>query len=111
MCVPVPGGEAFGTYMLESMAAGVPVLQPREGAFPEAIELTGGGELYAPDRPGALAAALRSLLSDPQRVRELGRRGREKVSAEFGIDRMARETVALYRDALAAAGTRPGDET
>ena len=41
--VPVLNGEAFGLYMLEAMAAGIPMVQPALGAFPEVIEISGGG--------------------------------------------------------------------
>jgi glycosyltransferase involved in cell wall biosynthesis len=40
--------EAFGLYLLEAMASGVPVVQPRRGAFPEIVEATGGGWIYNP---------------------------------------------------------------
>ena len=44
--VPVRIGEAFGMYLLEAMASGVPVVQPALGAFPEIIESSGGGVTY-----------------------------------------------------------------
>ncbi len=96
LSVPAKQGEAFGMFMLEAMAAGVPVVQPALGAYPEVIEATGGGVLYDPDEPGALAAALETLLLDPARVRELGQRGREAVFAHFGIDRMAADFAKVY---------------
>jgi glycosyltransferase involved in cell wall biosynthesis len=43
LSVPVRGGEAFGIYLAEAMASGIPVVQPAQGAFPEIIEATGGG--------------------------------------------------------------------
>jgi glycosyltransferase involved in cell wall biosynthesis len=43
LSVPVLKGEAFGIYLLEAMASGIPVVQPSLGAFPEIIEKSGGG--------------------------------------------------------------------
>ena len=45
--VPALYGEAFGLYVIEALAAGVPVVQPRAAAFPELLEATGGGVLCA----------------------------------------------------------------
>src|SRR5262249_36483292 len=53
--VPAGYGEAFGLYLIEAMAAGVPVVQPRDAAFTELVEATGGGMLCAAEDPGALA--------------------------------------------------------
>ena len=83
-------------FITEALAAGIPVVQPRVAAFPEVIEATGGGVLYDIDESGALAEALESLLLDPERARELGRRGYEAVHERFGIDRMAKDFVAVY---------------
>ena len=46
LSVPTRAGEAFGLFVIESLASAVPVAQPNNGAFPELIELTGGGILY-----------------------------------------------------------------
>src|SRR5205823_7240354 len=46
--VPALYGEAFGLYVAEALASGVPVVQPRAASFPELIEGTGGGVLYEP---------------------------------------------------------------
>ena len=61
--------------MLEAMANGVPVVQPRRGAFPEMLARTGGGLLVEPDDPGSLALAIHGLWKDRQQLAELGRRG------------------------------------
>lgn len=103
LSVPTPGGAAFGTYILEAGAAGVPVVQPRVGSFPELIEATGGGLLCEPNSVDALAAALGGLLSDEARRSELGRRGRESVVRSFGLDTMARKMIDLYRSVVPAA--------
>ena len=43
--VPATYGEAFGLYLIEALAAGVPVVQPAHSAFPEILQATGGGLL------------------------------------------------------------------
>lgn len=91
MCVPVERGEAFGTYIIEAMAAGVPVVQPDAGAFPELIEATGGGVIYAD-----LVHSLKEILQNPERARELGRKGSESVEVDFSIETMARKMISVY---------------
>ncbi len=94
--VPALYGEAFGLYLLEALAMGVPVVQPRHAAFPELIEATGGGLLCEPGDPESLAEAIESLLLDPARARELGSRGRETVHRQFSIERMAQSLLAIF---------------
>jgi glycosyltransferase involved in cell wall biosynthesis len=97
LSVPAPYREPKGLYILEALANGVPVVQPRHGSFPELIELTGGGLLVNPADPADLARGLRELLHDPVRVGELGRRGRDAVHSRFHAEQMARETVEVFR--------------
>ncbi|MBN2307878.1 MAG: glycosyltransferase family 4 protein [Candidatus Hydrogenedentes bacterium] len=97
LSVPAPEGEAFGTFIIEALAFGVPVVQPAAGAFPEILEATGGGLLYDPGEVDGLAAALDALLSDPARAQELGRRGREAVAREYGVDKASERVWAVYK--------------
>ena len=90
LSVPAPCGESFGLYLLEALAGGVPVVQPMSGAFPELLESTGGGLLYPPGGPEALAAALEEALSDPQRLARWGRCGMQAVRERFTSEAMAR---------------------
>jgi glycosyltransferase involved in cell wall biosynthesis len=105
--VPTTYREPKGLFVLEALAHGVPVVQPDHGAFPELVERTGGGILVAPDSPDDLAAGLLTLLDDPARRRELGRRGREAVRTHFNSDAMTTRTLEVY-GALLAAGTTGG---
>jgi len=99
-CVPALYGEAFGLYVIEAMASGVPVVQPRVAAFPELIDRTGGGVLYEAADAAALADAVERLLSDPDRLRELGESGRKAVRQEFTAGRMAENIVRAFEQAL-----------
>jgi glycosyltransferase involved in cell wall biosynthesis len=97
LSVPTVYREPKGLYVLEALANGVPVVQPRHGSFPELVEATGGGLLVNPEDPAHLAETLHGLLLDPDQARELGRKGKEAVHAHFHADRMARQTLDVYR--------------
>ena len=86
---PATYGEAFGLYVIEAMAAGVPVVQPQHAAFPEIISAAGGGLLCAPNDPDSLADALESLLLDPAKARAHGENGRRAVRQHYNIETMA----------------------
>jgi glycosyltransferase involved in cell wall biosynthesis len=100
LSVPTSYREPKGLYVLEALANGVPVVQPRHGSFPELIEATGGGLLVNPDDPQDLARGLRQLLENQGHREELGRKGKEAVHRHFHAGRMAEETVAVYRKYL-----------
>jgi glycosyltransferase involved in cell wall biosynthesis len=104
----VPTPVAFGTYVLEAGAAGVPVVEPRIGSYPELIEATGGGVLYEPNTPDALAKALGDLLADEPRRVALGRKGRESVERSFSLATMAHKMTELYRSIVPAAKVAGG---
>lgn len=95
LSVPASYGEAFGLYVIEAMAAGVPVAQPNHAAFPELIEATEGGILYDHTRPEGLVNALETLLLDPERIHHLGEKGRNAVNRHFTMDRMAQDVVQV----------------
>ena len=96
LSVPTTYHEPKGLYVLEALANGVPVVQPRHGSFPELVEATGGGLLVKPDDPAELAGGLRQLLDDAVGREKLGRAGKEVVHRHFHAERMARETAAVY---------------
>ncbi len=98
--VPAPWKEAFGLYVIESLAAGVPVVQPDQGAFPELIAATGGGVLCAPHDEAALTDALGSLLLAPQRTQAMGRAGRAAVFEQFNVQTMARQMAEICSRAV-----------
>lgn len=104
LSVPARHGEASARYVLEALASGVPVVEPKIGVFPELLAATGGGLLCEPENPSSLAACLRELLLDPERLGDLGRAGREKVLARFSVQRMVEDMTRIYQEVAAAAG-------
>jgi glycosyltransferase involved in cell wall biosynthesis len=100
LSVPATYDEPKGIFLLEAFAAGVPVVQPRRGAFPEIVTSTGGGILVEPDNPDRLADALLSLYRDEPRRQDLARRAAVGVREHYPIARMASRAVEVY-DAIA----------
>jgi glycosyltransferase involved in cell wall biosynthesis len=108
MCLPTVYRESKGLPALEALAAGVPVVLPAHGGFPELIADTGGGELFKPADTAALAEVLCPLLLDTARAAELGRRGQEAIRQRYSAEVMAARTRELYRRLCGAAAGTPG---
>jgi len=96
LSVPEKHPVAYGLYVLEALAAGVPVVQPASGVFPELIEMTGGGLLFEPNNVEALTEALSSLLLDPAKARRLGEQGRAVITKKFNIEQTAEKMIRIY---------------
>jgi glycosyltransferase involved in cell wall biosynthesis len=101
LSVPADYGEAFGLYVLEALAAGVPVVQPDHAAFPELLAATKGGRLCEHRNPEDLARVLAELLANPEALVELGANGRRAVEAAFTAAAMAQRAEAVYASVLA----------
>jgi len=99
--VPVRNGEAFGIYLPELMASGIPIVQPALGAFPEIVELSGGGITYSPNTPETLAEHWARLLSDPVQLAAFSHQARKGVELYFDIKVHAAEMVAVYNQLIA----------
>jgi len=96
MSVPVRKYDGYGLYILEANAAGIPVIQPATGAFPEIIEKTMGGVTYSPDTVEGLSDALLKLFNDNDLRKQLGESGKEKVSKELSLEKMADALSEVY---------------
>ncbi len=96
LSVPTVYREPKGLYVLEALANGIPVIQPRHGAFPEMLEATGGGLLVNPLDSADLARGLIELLSSPQQRYDLAQRGRAAVHASFDPATMAAATLSAF---------------
>ena len=94
LSVPAPYGEAFGLYVVEAMASGVPVVAPDDASFPEIVEGNGAGVICEKDNPQALADAIGQLLLDRERLAKCAAAGRQAAVQTFNIERMAESFVA-----------------
>lgn len=100
LSVPTTYKESKGLYVLEALANGVPVVQPRHGAFPELIAETGGGITVDAESPDAIAAGILQLMRNKAHRRELGCAGKDAVHRAYSDGAMANETLAVYRAIL-----------
>ena len=91
------GGEAFGLYQLEALAAGIPIVQPAIAAFPEIAKVSGGGDVYEPNHPEALAEKWKEVISDPEKLKQMGKNGRESVKNTFNLNRVTEQMVEVYQ--------------
>jgi glycosyltransferase involved in cell wall biosynthesis len=98
--------EGLSNVVLETMAAGVPVVATSVGGTPEMVEDGVTGLLVEPRDPRALAQAIGSMLADPARGRAIGKAGRQWVAERFSLEAMVRDTELLYERLLGAAKAR-----
>ena len=95
--------EALPNVVLESMAAGVPVVATRVGGNPEVVEEGVTGLLVPPQDPAALAKAICRLLENPELASRYGRAGKQRIAEQFSLERMVRQTETLYLDLIRKA--------
>jgi glycosyltransferase involved in cell wall biosynthesis len=100
-CVPSPYHEPKGLYLLEAMAAGVPVVIPGHGALPEIVDQTGGGFGTTTGRGDArdFAQALTTVWRNPDLALQWGGKGYRSVREHFTLEQMAERVEAVYGEA------------
>jgi len=106
LSVPAIYDEPKGIFLLEAMASGVPVVQPRRGAFIEVVNKTSGGVLVDQDDPDALASGLHSLWADPAARERLGRAAYDGVRAHYTIAHSADRLTGVYESLTSATSSR-----
>ena len=95
--VPVRKHDGYGLYILEANGAGVPVVQPATGAFPEIINTTKGGITYSPDNAEELATALASLLDNKTLKDQYGSDGKSGVFEKLSLEQMSSGLSSVYK--------------
>lgn len=91
--------EPFGLAIVEAMAAGLPIVAAASEGASEIIQDGHSGKLVGVDDPEALAAAINKLLDDPNECARLGRNAQLAARERFSLERMASDTVRVYREA------------
>jgi glycosyltransferase involved in cell wall biosynthesis len=92
--------ESWGLAALDAMAHGLPVVASDVGGLPEVVEEGATGWLVPPGVPAALADAIATAASDPQRLRQLGRNARQRAS-QFSSEQTVARVEAVYHRVLA----------
>ena len=88
--------EGLPFALLDAAAAGLPIVATRVGGIPEVLRDETDALLVAPDDPSGLAKAILQLLDDPRLSARLAVSAKDRICSSFTLDRMLRETAALY---------------
>jgi glycosyltransferase involved in cell wall biosynthesis len=103
--MPAAAREPKGLSVLEAMACGVPVVQPRRGASIESVESTGGGLLVGPDSAECVAEGLWQLWQDPVVRERCGEDGADEVRERFTASQMAERVLQVLEAARRGVST------
>ena len=110
MSVPATYDEPKGVSLLEAMACGVPLVQPRRGSFTEIVENTGGGLLVQPDDSQSLAEGILKIARDKRLAEELSANGcrgvRERYTAAYMADQLLECYNSVIENPLLSVGIR-----
>jgi glycosyltransferase involved in cell wall biosynthesis len=103
MSMPATYDEPKGVSLLEAMACGVPLVQPRRGGFTEVVEKTGGGLLVKPDDPQALAEGIREIYRSKALAEELSAKGFRGVRQHYTAAHMADKLLLALQSVTSIA--------
>ena len=101
-CAPASGQESFGIVLVEAMAAGLPIVASDIPGYRDVVRGGEDGLLVPPGNPGAVAAALRRVLDDPDLAKGLVESGRARVQT-YSWDAVTRRVESSYEEAVAGA--------
>jgi len=107
MSVPATYDEPKGVSLLEAMACGVPLVQPRRGAFTEIVENTGGGLLVQPDDPQSLAEGILKIARNKQLAEDLSANGFRGVREQYTAVNMADRVLEAYESVICPTPSVP----
>ena len=92
--------EGLGVAALEAMASGLPVIASDVGGLREVVEDGRTGIIVAPANSAAIASAIGRLAESGELRAQMGSAARARVVEKYSVERMAAETLALYRECV-----------
>ena len=107
MSMPATYDEPKGVSLLEAMACGVPLVQPRRGSFTEIVERTGGGLLVQPDDLRSLADGILRIARDQELAAELSANGLRGVRVHYTAGHMADKVIEAYESVICPTPSIP----
>src|SRR5215212_11198 len=107
MSMPATYDEPKGVSLLEAMACGVALVQPRRGAFTEIVENTGGGLLVQPDDPQSLAEGILKVARNNELAEELSANGFQGVREHYTAAHMADQVLEAYESVICPSPSIP----
>ena len=107
MSLPATYDEPKGVSLLEAMACGVPLVQPRRGAFTEIVENTGGGLLVQPDDPQSLAEGILKIAKNSELAEDLSANGFQGVREHYTAAHMADRALEAYESVICPSPSIP----
>lgn len=96
LCVPTCFGEASGVFLMESIACGIPVIEPDMGVYPSIIRNTGSGITFKNNNPEEIAKAIYDLLTDPVKLKQMSRNGRDNIF-KYDIENTVEKLLEVYQ--------------
>jgi glycosyltransferase involved in cell wall biosynthesis len=106
LVVPSRVPEVFPRVVVEAYAHSTPVIAARRGALQEVVEDGLTGFLFEPENSGDLARVLTRALSDPNRLREMGERARERFESRYAPEATTTRLVEIYEEAVSVRARR-----
>jgi glycosyltransferase involved in cell wall biosynthesis len=105
-CVPSRIAESRGIAVLEAIGAGIPVVAPNTGIYPEMLGLTGGGLLFDNENVDDLARCLAELRDDAKRADDMGKAGAKGAREHFSSKQMVDQAVAAFHELVPQCSER-----
>jgi mannosyltransferase len=100
LVVALSENEGFGLTILEAMSSGAAVLASEAGAWPEVVRQGVDGYVVPINDLAAVSEKMSLLLSDEDKLMQMGRDGRERVLAHYSVEREAKELVTFFRSLM-----------
>lgn len=97
LVVALSENEGFGLTILEAMSSGAAVLASEAGAWPEVVREGIDGHVVPVNDLSAVKDKLALLLSDEDKLVEMGKNGRERVLEHYSVEREAKQLCDFFR--------------